>query len=77
MESIKDHFPLPYMELILQPIGRSQMISLLDGFSRYNQIKVKMTNRYKTIFTTHWGTFYYERMSFGYSNAGATFKRAL
>ena len=53
------------------------MMSLFDGFSGYNQIKVKMTDRYKTISTTRWGTFSYERMSFGYSNAGATFKRAL
>jgi hypothetical protein len=50
-------------------------MSLLDGFSRYNQIKVKRIDRYKTTFTTHWGTFAYERMPFGLSNAGANFKR--
>jgi hypothetical protein len=51
------------------------MMSILDGFYGYNQIKVKRTNRYKTTFTTCWGTFSYEHMTFGLSNAGATFQR--
>jgi hypothetical protein len=75
--SVKYHFPLPNMEMILQHVARSQMLSLLDGFSRYNQIKVKRTDRYKTTFTTRWGTFPYERMPFDLSNAGATFQRAM
>jgi hypothetical protein len=44
-------------------------------FFGYNQIKLKRTNKYKTAFITHWGTFAYERMPFGLSNAGATFQR--
>jgi ribonuclease HI len=71
--SIKDHFSFPNMEMILQQVARSQMMSLLDGFSSYNQIKVKREDKYKTTFITHWGTFPYECMSFGFSNAGATF----
>jgi hypothetical protein len=73
--SVKDHFPLPNMEIILQQVAGSQMMSLLDGLSGYNQIKLKRTDRYKTTFTTHWGTFSYERMPFGLSNEGATFQR--
>jgi hypothetical protein len=65
------------MAMILQQVARSQMMSLLDDFSRYNQIKVKRTDRYKTTFTTRWGTFAYECMPFGVSNAGATFQRAM
>ena len=76
-ESVKDHFPLPNMEMILQQVVGSQMMSLLDGLSGYNQIKVKRTDIYKTTFTTHWGTFSYEHMPFGFSNAGATFQRAM
>jgi ribonuclease HI len=75
--SIKDHFPLPNMEMILQQVAGSQMMSLLDGFSGYNQIKVKRADKYKTTFITRWGTFAYERMPFGLSNAGATFQRAM
>jgi hypothetical protein len=72
--SIKDHFPLPNMEMILHQVVGSQMMSLLDGFSSYNQIKVKREDKYKTTFTTRWGTFSYERMPFVLSNAGATFQ---
>jgi hypothetical protein len=75
--SVKDNFPLPNMEMILQQVAGSEMMSLLDGFSGYNQIKVKRTDKYKTMFTTRWGTFAYEHMPFGLSNAGATFQRAM
>ena len=75
--SIKDHFPLPNMEMILQQVAGSQMMSLLDSFLGYNQIKVKREDKYKTTFITHWGTFAYERMPFGLSNATATFQRAM
>ena len=53
------------------------MISMLDGFSGYNQIRLKAEDRHKTTFTTPWGTFEYLRMPFGLSNAGATFQRAM
>jgi hypothetical protein len=53
------------------------MMSLLDNFSGYNQIKVKRADKYKTTFITRWGTFAYERMPFGLSNAGVTFQRAM
>jgi hypothetical protein len=53
------------------------MMSLLDGFSGYNQIKVKRIDKYKTTFITCWGTVSYECMPFGLSNAGATFQRAM
>jgi plastocyanin len=76
-EIVKDHFPLPDMEMILQQVGGSQMMSLLDGFSGYNQIKVKRNDRYKTTFTTCWGTFSYACTPFGLSNVGATFQRAM
>jgi hypothetical protein len=75
--SVKDHFPLPNMEMILQQVAGSQMMSLLDGFFGYNQIKIKRTNKYKTTFTTRWGTFSYEHMIFGLSNVGSTFQRAM
>jgi hypothetical protein len=75
--SIKDHFPLPNMEMILQQVEGSQMMSLLDGFFGYNQIKVKRADKYKTTFITHWCTFSYECMPFILSHAGATFQRAM
>jgi hypothetical protein len=76
-ESVKDNFPLPNMELILHQVARSQMMSLLDGFSGYNQIRVKRVDKYKTTFTTHWGTFAYEIMSFSLINEGVTFENLI
>jgi hypothetical protein len=46
-------------------------------FFRYNQIKVRRNDRYKTTFTTCWGTFSYECVPFGLSNANSTFQRAM
>ena len=75
--SLKDNYPLPKMDLILQNIVGSQRMSMLDGFSRYNQILVHPDDQEKTAFTTPWGTFMYAKMPFGLMNAGATFQRAM
>jgi hypothetical protein len=53
------------------------MISIIDGFSGYNQISVLPKDREKTTFTTPWGTFMYAKIPFGLMNAGATFQRAM
>ena len=48
---------------------------MIDGFSGYNQIAVCESDKEKTVFTTPWGTFMYDKMPFGLMNAGATFQR--
>ena len=53
------------------------MISMLDSFSSFNQIWVNKDDQYKTKFTTPWGTFAYNIMSFGQINVGATFQRTM
>ena len=65
------------MDHILQRVVGSSRISLLDGFSGYNQILVHPDDQDKTAFTTPWGTFKYVNMPFGLKNAGATFQRAM
>jgi hypothetical protein len=75
--SLKDHYPLPKMDYILQKVVGSQKMSMLDGFSGYNQIMVHPDDREKTTFTTPWGTFMYAKMSFGLMNVGATFQREM
>ena len=75
--SLKDNYPLPKMEHILQRVVGSKRISLLDGFSGYNQLLVLPEDQLKTTFTTPWGTFMYIKMPFGLMNAGATFQRAM
>eukprot|EP00253_Pinus_taeda_P022496 PITA_22496 len=63
------------MDHILQRLVGSSRISLLDGFSGYNQILVQLEDQAKTKFTTPWGTFMYLNTPFGLMNAGATFQR--
>ena len=61
------------MDHILQRVVGASRISLLDGFSGFNQILVHPHDQEKTAFTTPWGTFKYAKMPFGLKNAGATF----
>jgi hypothetical protein len=73
-ESLKDHYPLPSMESILQTVVGFKMFSLLDGFSDYNQIIIRKQDQHKTTFTTKWGFFSYSKIPFGLSNVEATFQ---
>ena len=75
--SLKDNYPLPKMDHILQRVVGASKISLLDGFSGYNLIPVHPDDQEKTAFTTPWDTFKYVKMPFGLKNAGATFQRAM
>jgi len=74
---LKDNYPLPKMDHILQRVVGASCMSLLDGYSRYNQISVHEDDRDKTTFTNPWGTFHYAKMPFGLKNAGATFQWAM
>ena len=57
--SLKDNYPLPKMDYILQKLVGSQRMSVLDGFSGYNHILVHPKDQEKSTFTTPWGTFMY------------------
>jgi len=65
------------MDHILQRLVGASRISLLDGFSGFNQILLHPNDQDKTSFITPWGTFKYVKMSFGLKNAGTTFQRAM
>jgi hypothetical protein len=71
--SQKDNYTLPKMEHILQRVVGSSKLSMIDGFSRYNQLVFHLDDMEKAAFTTPWGTFMYARMPFGLMNVGATF----
>jgi len=75
--SLKDNYPVPKMDNILQRVVSSKRMSFLDGYSGVNQIVVAEEDREKTVFTTPWGTFMYAKMLFGLMNAGATFQHAM
>ncbi len=65
------------MDHILQRVVGESRMSLLDGYSGYNQISVHEDDRDKTAFTTLWGNFHYAKIPFGLKNVGATFQRAM
>jgi hypothetical protein len=75
--SLKDNYPLPKMDHVLEKVVGANKISMIDGFSGYNQIVVHEDDREKTAFTTPWGTFMYDKMPFGLMNAGETFQREM
>jgi hypothetical protein len=53
------------------------MLSFLDAYSGYNQIKLKKEDEEKTAFITSYGVFCYQVMPFGLKNAGATYQRMM
>ena len=65
------------MEAIIQRVTGSGMMSMLDGFSGYNQVLVNKEYQHKTTFTPPWDTYKFLRMPFGLLNVGATFQRAM
>eukprot|EP00253_Pinus_taeda_P002803 PITA_02803 len=75
--SLKDNYPLPKMDHILQRVVGTSRMSLLDGYFGYNQILVHEDDTDKMAFTTPWGTFHYAKMPFGLKNVGATFQQAM
>jgi hypothetical protein len=75
--SEKDNYPVPPMEKILQCVSSSEMLSLLDGFSGYNQVCVSHDDQLKTTFRTKWGTYAYKKIPFGLINVGETFQREM
>jgi hypothetical protein len=77
IESIKDNFFFPNMEFLLHQVTRSACMSMLDGFSGYNQVLVVEEDREKTKFITQWETYVYARMPFGLKNVRDTFQRAM
>jgi len=75
--SLKENYPLLKMDHILQRVVGASRMSLLDGYSGYDQILVHEDARDKTKFTIPWGTFHCAKMPFGLKTFGATFQRAM
>ena len=45
------NFPLPYIDILVDNIASNALMSFMDGFSRYNQIKIATKDMTKTTFT--------------------------
>jgi hypothetical protein len=73
----KDNFPLERVDKIVDDATNSEMLSFLDMFSGYHQIRVHREDEEKTSFITPFGTFYFVRMPEGLKNAGCMFSRMI
>ena len=71
----KDDFPLPHIDVLVDNMARSALMSFMDGFSGYNQIKMAPKDMTKTTFTAKWGIYCYMVMPFSLKNVRATYQR--
>jgi hypothetical protein len=70
----KDHFPLPFIDEMLEQLANHSFFCFLDGYFGYHQIPIHPDDQSKTTFTSPYGTYAYRRMSFRLCNASASFQ---
>ncbi|XP_049382870.1 uncharacterized protein LOC125847254 [Solanum stenotomum] len=75
--TLKDHFPMSFMDQMLDRLDGKGWYCFLDGYSGYNNISIAPEDQEKTTFTCPYGTFEFKRMPFGLCNALATFLRCM
>ena len=71
---LKDDFPVLHIDVLVDNTTSSALMSFIDSFSGYNQIKMASRDMTKTTFTTKWGI-YYTAIPFRLKNVGATYQR--
>ena len=73
----KGHFPLPFLDQMLDRLAGHEYYYFLDGYSGYNQIAIALEDQEKTTFTCPYGTFAFRQMPFRLCNAPGTFQRCM
>lgn len=73
----KDHYPLPFIDLVLDLVALHELYNFLDDYSGYNLVSIRKEDRDKITFTIDWGTYAFTMMPFGLCNAPGTFQRLM
>ncbi|KAK8951666.1 hypothetical protein KSP39_PZI003233 [Platanthera zijinensis] len=73
----KDSFPLLRIDQLVDSIVGHQLLSFMDTYSGYNQIRMDPADEEHTAFRTDKGIYCYKVMSFGLKNVGAIYQRLM
>ena len=71
----KDSFPLPRIDQLVNSTAGHRLLTFMDVFSGYNQIKMLKEDQEKTAFITSQGLYYYKVMPFRLKNTGVIYQR--
>ena len=73
----KDSYPFLQIDTLVDSTARHQLLSFMNSFSGYNQIKMNEDDQERTSFVSSQGLFCYKVMPFGLKNVGATYERLM
>lgn len=74
---IRERYPIPTVDEVLQSLNQSTMFSKLDLKWGYHQLELHPDSRSITTFTTHCGLYQYKRLMFGISSAPEVYQHVI